>query len=767
MTTRAASAKSPFWSLRRVLIACALVITAAIAAGILVNGARYRNLAMDQLRRGIELSLRFSITDRLERAYPDWFGAGINEVSRMPALVRAYESGDGLALAAFIDDLVLRLGDAGTGINEFPLFTQALRPRGVILHTSDFAERLAANPAAAGSALDHPVIRAALLARTLGEQRQLTSIPWRAASGEAVHSFLVPVGGFRRLGFLEIVSDPRAVMAGIGEALGGRLELMGPGGQVLFAQGELVLADPARPAIAEIIRYEQPGFAGTPWAEVVFATDVTSLVEQIDLAVRRAILAAGVGALVLWISAHIVLRRVVFAKLHSFAAAMTAVSRGARNVAVPAVPRDEFGEMAAALVNLGAAVEERDRSTETQRALVETLRAQAAELQVARDAAEAASRAKSQFLTSVSHELRTPLHAISGFAQLLEAGDGGALSPTQRDYLGHVLDAAEHLGRLIDDILDLARIEAGGVSLDAESVHLGELFDACQAALTPAARQGGITLIFEPPPAPRAILRGDRTRLLQCLINLGSNAVKYNRPGGIVRFALEDLGPGWVRVVVEDDGIGIPPDRGAELFQPFNRLGREHGSVQGTGIGLAITRALVERMGGRIGYLPRAGGGSLFHLDLPRGANPDPVTRRLAPTPPDPVPAGGFRVLYVEDDPAHALLVEKIIARLPETDFTNAPTLYEGLVAARARPDLILLDMNLPDGDGYRFLEQMRALPGLDAVPVIAVSASATPDDRARAARAGVVAFVAKPLKVADLFEAIQRAMAAAPTGES
>ena len=382
-------------------------------------------------------------------------------------------------------------------------------------------------------------------------------------------------------------------------------------------------------------------------------------------------------------------------------------------------------------------------------------------LRALKDRAEAASAAKTEFLSSMSHELRTPMNAVLGFGQLLQlelpAGS------RQRGYIDEILKGGQHLLALIDDVLDLARIESGRVQLSVEPIGMAELIDDCLRLVGPLAQRRGIDIAVQPMAA--LALRADRVRLRQVLLNLLSNAIKYNVDGGRVEIGAETRDDGRVRIAVADSGPGIAAERQHELFQPFNRLGAEHGPVHGTGIGLVIVRRLVEMMGGQVGVVSRPGAGSTFWFELPadeRGAPP------AAGAPADTGTAlAGRRVLYIDDNPSNLRLVEQIMARFPAVELLTAQEPLLGVELAEAhRPDLVLLDIQMEPLDGYGVLRRLRSRPALREVPVVAITAEATPRDVERALAAGFAQCVAKPFDVAQLIAAVEQHLGQSATGE-
>jgi PAS domain S-box-containing protein len=384
-------------------------------------------------------------------------------------------------------------------------------------------------------------------------------------------------------------------------------------------------------------------------------------------------------------------------------------------------------------------------------------------LQVAKEEAERANLAKSEFLSRMSHELRTPLNAILGFGQLLSLKTG---EPTQAGQLREILNAGAHLLTLIDDVLDLARVESGHLAVSLEPVALRPLLDECLNLVRPQAQMQaptpGITL---PQQAACAGLhvRADRTRLKQVLLNLLSNAIKYNRPGGSVTLRCEAAADGTLRVCVDDSGPGLTPAQQARLFVPFERLDAEARRIQGTGIGLALSRRLVEAMGGTLGVESAPGVGSSFWLRLPQ-ARPQaegPAVAVAAEAASGPVASGTHQVLCIEDNPANLRLIEGIFVRRPQLRLLTAIAPGLGLELARThRPELILLDINLPDLDGYAVLQHLRADAATRDIPVIAVSANAMPHDVERARAAGFIAYLTKPLDIAQLLRLVDDALA-------
>ncbi|CAD5373441.1 putative Histidine kinase [Rubrivivax sp. A210] len=364
-----------------------------------------------------------------------------------------------------------------------------------------------------------------------------------------------------------------------------------------------------------------------------------------------------------------------------------------------------------------------------------------------REVAVAESQAKSQAMSRISHELRTPLNAMLGFTQLLRATGDSADRATRAEWLAHVEDAGVHLLALIDDVLELSRAEVGELRMDRQAVACAEIADAALPLVAAAAQERAITLRLGPL-AGRVL--ADPVRLRQVLINLLSNAIKYNRRGGEVRLWSE-AADNRISLHVADTGIGIAPERLRHAFEPFNRLGAEASGVEGSGIGLSIVKVLVEHMGGRVEARSALGQGSEFivHLDAASTAAPSAsFTARTPAAPPACAAAPQARVLYIEDNPVNALLVREMLAHRPAVLLEVAVDGNSGLASARRlRPDLMLVDMQLPDIDGHAVLRALCADPLTAGIRCVALSANATPGDITFALAAGFIDYWTKPIE--------------------
>jgi PAS domain S-box-containing protein len=373
-------------------------------------------------------------------------------------------------------------------------------------------------------------------------------------------------------------------------------------------------------------------------------------------------------------------------------------------------------------------------------------------------------RLQQEFISSVSHELRTPLNAIVGFTQLL--GLDSSLSGTQRDQLEKIRTAGEHLHKLVNDVLDLSLIQSGNLSIHLEPVEVGPLLRDCGSLMQSAAAAQGVAIVVDATGADGVWVRADRARLRQVLLNLISNAVKYNRRGGSVWVACMREPAGPARISVRDDGPGIAVDRQAELFKPFHRLGAERSDIAGTGIGLTISRQLASLMGATLAVTSTPGQGSTFTIELEaeRAAAPAQGVSNAAVRKGAVPRAAHCTVLCVEDNLTNRVLIQSILARLwPNAEVLCAETAESGLeMAERRKPDLVLMDINLPGMSGYDALARIRSIPALHAVPVVAVTAGASPEEIDRGIAAGFTDYITKPIDLSRFVAMLDHLLPAA-----
>lgn len=390
------------------------------------------------------------------------------------------------------------------------------------------------------------------------------------------------------------------------------------------------------------------------------------------------------------------------------------------------------------------------------RDITERKQAQNALIQT-RDEAERANEAKSEFLSRMSHELRTPMNAILGFAQLLSSDPDEPLSKIQASNVREILQAGDHLLNLINEVLDLAKIESGHLDIQLEPVDIIPILKDCISQMKPLAALQNLKIEIESNNRP--MIRGDKTRVRQILLNLLSNAVKYNRPGGEVRVRCE-VYEEKVRVSIQDTGIGIDSNSIDRVFRPFERLSSAYSGIEGTGIGLSLSKQLVENMAGEIGAESTVDVGSTFWFELPLAedspASHKPTYANDNTEMSTDLPQHHFRVLYVEDNPANLRLVERILSTKSQIELISADHGQAGLkLAIEQKPDLILLDLNLPGLDGFEIKNKLSQHSNTADIPVIAITANAMPSDIEKGKQAGFSHYLTKPLNVRQLYEAM------------
>ena len=378
--------------------------------------------------------------------------------------------------------------------------------------------------------------------------------------------------------------------------------------------------------------------------------------------------------------------------------------------------------------------------------------------------ADNANRAKSEFLSFMSHELRTPMNSILGFGQLLSFDPDQPLSQDQQDSVNHIMKSGRHLLELIDEVLDLAKIEAGKIGISIEDVAPEEVIDECLAIVSTMAQDRGISISLGGKESALPVIRADRMRLKQTLLNLMSNGVKYNRVNGSLSIDFRQTAENRLRISVTDTGNGIPSDRQAELFKPFSRLGAENTEIEGTGIGLVICKNLIESMHGIIGLDSELGQGATFWIELPLttidDAGDDAPTDTFAEEIEEATKGLSGKILYVEDNKDNLLLMEKIIARVEGLSMISAHNGEIGIELAKTeQPDVIVLDINLPGMNGVETLEVLRGIESTRDIPVLALSAAATNSDIERGMAAGFLNYLTKPIDVKALMQDLEIAL--------
>ncbi|MDH5749034.1 MAG: ATP-binding protein, partial [Rhodospirillales bacterium] len=388
-------------------------------------------------------------------------------------------------------------------------------------------------------------------------------------------------------------------------------------------------------------------------------------------------------------------------------------------------------------------------------------------LRQAMEAAEKANRAKTEFLSSMSHELRTPMNAIMGFAQLLEIDPEAPLTENQKSSVSSILKGGDHLLVLIDQVLELNKIEADKMTLSLEAVSARHAIDECLSLIAGRADERGVKIIDQTTDGYLPTLSTDYTRFKQVLLNLLTNAIKYNREGGTVSLDCRPASDGMARIIVTDTGEGIPADKWDGLFRPFDRLGREAGEIEGTGIGLTISKKIIELLGGSIGFESEEGKGSAFWIDVPLSTvqelTPGIVKAKESPVSDKAVNTVNRAplILYIEDNPANLMFMEKMIKQLSDMNLISARTAEAGIELAKERePDLILMDINLPGMSGIEAMKELRRNEKTRDIPVVAVTAAAMTHNVEAGKQAGFKAYLTKPLDLGEAMNTIEKFVA-------
>ncbi len=423
------------------------------------------------------------------------------------------------------------------------------------------------------------------------------------------------------------------------------------------------------------------------------------------------------------------------------------LARGNYGVSLPDPTGDEIGGLASSFKTMRDAIRDNE-----------------AALRASKKEADKANQAKSEFLSSMSHELRTPLNAILGFGQMLELNPKEPLTKTQISCVDHINAGGRHLLELINEILDLATIEAGKLKLSIEDVCATSVLDECLSLVHTTAGERGIEVVVGEGFATKPAIRADYTRFRQALLNLMSNAVKYNREKGTISVDCHEKPGGMLLISVTDTGKGIPDSMLGKLFEPFSRLEKEDTEIEGTGIGLTITKQLIEKMGGHIGVDSKLGKGSTFWIELPGVENKivaqNAADQETAEDGAKSLPDMAGTVLYVEDNPANLELMQLIVECIDGLSLISAYNAELGIELAKSKkPNLIILDINLPSMNGFEALKMLQAIDGTKDIPVIALSANAMPKEIKKGMEAGFRQYLTKPIKVEEVVSSIKGAM--------
>ncbi|NOR71461.1 MAG: response regulator [Methylomarinum sp.] len=492
-------------------------------------------------------------------------------------------------------------------------------------------------------------------------------------------------------------------------------------------------------------------------------SNISNELEELRLQLYRNILAVLFTLFFLLIIILFFIEKKITSPLAKLNLAFMQLARQNYSYELPEYTNDEVGEVIAGFKTMRDKMHshktEMNGLYESEKLMTEKLRLLVKDVEAERHNAEKANEAKSQFLSSMSHELRTPMNAILGFGQLLDMNDEENLTLEQREGIKEILNAGNHLLNLINEVLDLSKIESGELKISMESVNFSTVLNECFALINPLAEQGQISIFNSISPKLDYYLRADNVRLKQVLLNLLSNAIKYNRQQGNVTLTAKKTNDKRLRILITDTGQGLSSDQQQKLFQPFERLDSEFSTVEGTGIGLVISKRLVELMGGVIGVISTPGLGSTFwiELDLIEEITVLPDETTLIETPSlNTLPDQNALILYVEDNPANLKVIEQLIKKRTNINLISAPSPLLALDIAQAhRPDLILLDINLPEMDGYELLSRLRTYEHLKNIPAVAISANATRKDVKKGLDAGFIDYLTKPIDVKQFYKMI------------
>lgn len=439
------------------------------------------------------------------------------------------------------------------------------------------------------------------------------------------------------------------------------------------------------------------------------------------------------------------------------------LTHGLDETVIEVESNDEIGEFAASYKDMIGKLNRAEKELKTYSGQLEDLvKTRTEELILEKDRAEKANQAKSDFLSRMSHELRTPMNAILGFTQLLEMDTKHPLADYQMNDLARISAAGEHLLQLINEVLDLSKIESGNLDLEQETVDMNGIVEDVLALSQPLADKGHIVLDYLKPAERHIYVEGDALRLRQVALNLISNAIKYNKPAGRVTVAFETPQAGnQVRLGIRDEGMGIPEEKRSELFKPFCRFDEDANQIEGTGIGLTISRQLIELMHGAIGYESLVGKGSYFYIDIPVAHDsPRPGGAVGESIPAVATMQSHKKALYIEDITANMELVKKILKTRADVELIWADNAVTGIELAKLhRPDLILMDIHLPGRDGLTAFKKLREDAATKDIPVIAVTADAMSGDLKRAMDMGFKAYVTKPIHIPTFLKIINEVL--------
>ncbi len=426
---------------------------------------------------------------------------------------------------------------------------------------------------------------------------------------------------------------------------------------------------------------------------------------------------------------------------------------------------DEIGFLVERFNDMLIQIEEKNSALQTAHdELEDRVEERTIEFRQAKEEAQKSNHAKSEFLANMSHELRTPMNSILGFSQLLQMDSANPLKDYQQKNLNSIASAGSHLLELINEVLDLSRIESGNMGISIEAVDLLLIVDNVLSITQPMASKNDITLKYEEIPANSIFLEVDALRFKQVVLNLVSNAIKYNKPNGSVFISYKQLGTGKLQLGVQDTGNGIPKDKIENIFKPFDRLGLEGGSIEGTGIGLTISKKLIEMMNGTIGFTSNPGEGSFFFIEVPISntspSSPEQIEKLSSSNETFSNHDKTKKVLYIDDIPINLNLVEKYLSHFSNLEFIPASNALDGIEIAKTQlPDLILMDIHMPDMDGLTAFKKLKSIKETQEIPIIAVTADAMDKNIKKALNMGFKDYITKPIDLKNFLISINKAI--------